>query len=119
MFAGSASAAVSFVSTFDDGASPLNDGSWTGFATYAYSQGYTATAPAGAGSHYGKTNADSLTTSIDVTNGGADSADIAAGNVTFEFGAFLGSYVNNIDRAQISYEFRDGGGCDYWFCHYF
>ena len=109
MFAGSAGAAVTFTSTFDDGTSATNDGSWTGFATYAYAQNYTLTPPAGAGSHYAKTNSGPLTTTIDVTNGGADTATIAAGNMTFNFSAWLGSYTNNIDRAQISYEFRDAG----------
>lgn len=107
MFAGSAGAAISFLSTFDDGTSATNDGSWTGFATYAYTENYTLTPPVGSGTHYAKTNAGSLTTTIDLTNGGADTATIAAGSMQFNFGAWLGSYVSNIDRAQISYLFRD------------
>ena len=109
MFAGTAGAAISFNSTFDNGVDATNDGSWTGFNTYAYGLGYTLAAPAGSGTHYGKTNAGSLTTTIDLTNAGADTATIAAGNMTFNFSAWLGSYTGNPDRAQISYEFFDSG----------
>lgn len=109
MFAGSAGAAISFTSTFDDGTAAFNDGAWTGFATYAYSLNYTLTAPSGSGTHYAKTNDGSLTATIVLTNGGLDTATIAAGSMQFDFSAYLGSYTGNGDRAQISYQFLDSG----------
>jgi hypothetical protein len=107
MFAGSVGAETSFLSTFDDGSAAVNDGPWTGFQTYAYSENYTSTAPSGGGSHFAKTNDGDLTTTIDITHGGADTPMIAAGKMHFNFSAYLGSYTQNIDRAQISYQFLD------------
>jgi len=110
MFAGSAGADVSFFSTFDNGSQASNDGGWKGFATYAYSQNYTLTPPSGSGSHYGKTNDGPLTTVIDLTNHGADTTSIAAGEMSYRFSAYLGSYTANGDRAAISYQFLDASG---------
>ena len=107
MFAGSAGADVSFLSTFDNGSQASNDGSWKGFTTYAYSENYTLSTPSGSGSHYGKTNDGPLTTVIDLTNHGTDTASITAGEMSYHFSAYLGSYTANGDRAAISYQFRD------------
>lgn len=107
MFAGSAGADISFLSTFDNGSQASNDGSWKGFTTYAYSQNYTLTTPSGSGSHYGKTNDGPLTTIIDLTNKGADTTSIVAGKMSYHFSAYLGRYNVNEDRAAISYQFRD------------
>ena len=104
MFAGNVGADVSFTSSLES-----DNGDWTGYATYAYSQNYSLTPPAGSGLLYGKTNDGSLTTSIDVTNGGADTVAIAANQVTFDFSAFLGSYTANHDRSEITYQFFDAG----------
>jgi len=109
MFAGSAGAATTFFSTFDDDTSAVNDGSWTGFSTYAYSANYTLTPPPSSGSHYANVNAGPLTTTIDITNAGADTAVITAGNMTFDFSAYLGSWTSNADRGQIGYQFLDSG----------
>jgi len=110
MFAGSVGADISFLSTFDNGNKASNDGSWKGFATYAYSQNYTLTTPSDCGSHYGKTNDGELTTVIDLTNHGADTGSIAAGEMSYHFSAYLGSYTANGDRAAIRYQFRDASG---------
>ena len=110
MFAGSAGADVSFFSTFDNGSQASNDGSWKGFTTYAYSENYTLSTPSGSGSHYGKTNDGDLTTIIDLTNHGKDTASIAAGEMSYHFSAYLGSYTENGDRAAIRYQFRDASG---------
>ena len=104
MFAGSASAAVSSLSSFE-----ANDEGWTGYNTYAYSQNYTLTVPSGSGLLFGKTNGGSLTKTIDITNGGADTATIAAGTMEFDFSAYLGSYTGNGDRSEITYQFFDAG----------
>jgi hypothetical protein len=68
LFAGSVSAEVVFSSTADNGSSASNDGNWSGFATYGYDQGYTGATPAGAGSHYFKTNGGAITTTIDLSS---------------------------------------------------
>ena len=104
MFAGSAGAAVSSLSSFE-----ADDEGWTGYNTYAYSDNYTLTAPSGSGLLYGKTNSGSLTKTIDITAGGADTAAIAAGNMEFDFSAYLGSYTGNPDRSEITYQFFDAG----------
>ena len=110
MFTGSVGADVSFLSTFDNGSNASNDGSWKGFTTYAYSENYTHTAPFSSGSHYGKTNHGPLTTVIDLTNHGADTASITDGEMSYHFSAYLGSFTTNGDRAAIRYQFRDAAG---------
>jgi len=104
LFAGSVSADVIFSSTADNGSSSSNDGNWSGFATYAYSQNYTLTAPTGAGSHYFKTNAGSITTTIDLSS---EVTAIDAGRAIWDFSIWLGSYKSNIDRAQVTVSFKD------------
>ena len=107
MFAGSASADLTFSSTADDGSSSNNDANWSGFATYAYNQGYTGSAPDGAGSHYLRTNGGAISKSIDLSS---EAAVIDVGRATWDFEIWLGSYTNNIDRSQVTISFRDAQG---------
>ena len=104
LFAGSVSADVTFSSTADNGSAASNDGNWSGFATYGYDSAYTLTAPAGAGSHYFRTNTGAVSTTIDLSS---EAAIIDAGRAIWDFSIWLGSYTGNVDRSQVTVSFKD------------
>jgi len=86
---------------------------WDGDRAFAYdfSQGYTSTAPPGAGDKFwygGGNGGGSITQTIDVSTGETAGA-IASGGAHYDLSAFFSSYQTQDDNGTVMAQFLDSG----------